>query len=235
MVSRNGWVVYDDASNYILDANDWWVPIPQPAPSPRTCDAGSANTDVDMSSRSSAYPNGATANSGAACCDLCMNAPDCIAWVYQPSVGNCWPLSGWSGSHGGATDRTFGIVSNVTSGSQQNADAVDAYGFFHGLDYFGAMADFVSISGKTIMVPRYASGIWWSRWYDFNNADVLQVRGWGGWGGRWGAAHASWMQHATVWLCGRGVVSHVRYLLSGPPKLLDGVCVPAHCEPWPSR
>ncbi len=34
----------------------------------------------------------------------------------------------------------------------QNVDAVDLYGFFHGHDYFGALQDFVSVSGKTIMV-----------------------------------------------------------------------------------
>jgi alpha-glucosidase (family GH31 glycosyl hydrolase) len=25
------------------------------------------------------------------------------------------------------------------------------------------------------MVPRYASGIWWSRWFDVNNKDVLDI------------------------------------------------------------
>ena len=28
MVSRDGWVVYDDTPNYILDANDWLVGRP---------------------------------------------------------------------------------------------------------------------------------------------------------------------------------------------------------------
>lgn len=68
MVSRDGWVVYDDSPNYILDANDWWVP----------------------------NANG--------------------------------------------------------SGTRQNGDALDLYGFFHGHDYAGALQDFTGISGKTIMV-----------------------------------------------------------------------------------
>ena len=25
------------------------------------------------------------------------------------------------------------------------------------------------------MVPRYATGIWWTRWFNFNNYDVLKV------------------------------------------------------------
>ncbi len=33
----------------------------------------------------------------------------------------------------------------------------------------------ISCAGKTIMVPRYASGVWWSRWFDVNNKDVLDI------------------------------------------------------------
>jgi len=69
----------------------------------------------------------------------------------------------------------FGQTGNSTTGSLQNGDATDLYGFFHGHDYFGALADFVAVSGKTIMVPKYASGIWWSRWYDLNNLDLVKV------------------------------------------------------------
>jgi len=28
---------------------------------------------------------------------------------------------------------------------------------------------------SALQVPRFASGIWWSRWYDVNNKDVLDV------------------------------------------------------------
>ena len=70
MVSRDGWVAYDDHENFVLDENDWWVP----------------------------------------------NA-----------------------------NRT---------GTQQNHDVEDVYGFYHGHDYAGALSDFTLISGKTIMVRR---------------------------------------------------------------------------------
>ena len=46
-------------------------------------------------------------------------------------------------------------MQNVTSsGTQQVADAMDLYGFFHGHDYAGALQDFTTISGKTIMVRK---------------------------------------------------------------------------------
>jgi alpha-glucosidase (family GH31 glycosyl hydrolase) len=102
-----------------------------------------------------------------------MGAADCIAYVFQPSNGNCWPLAGWSGSQI-ASDRTFGQVQNAST-SVQNQDALDLYGFFHGHDYFAALQDFVQVSGKTIMVPKYTAGVWWSRWYDFNNLDLVKV------------------------------------------------------------
>jgi hypothetical protein len=36
VVSRDGWVVYDDTQNFILDENDWWVANDAPQP-PRSC------------------------------------------------------------------------------------------------------------------------------------------------------------------------------------------------------
>jgi alpha-glucosidase (family GH31 glycosyl hydrolase) len=47
--------------------------------------------------------------------------------------------------------------------------------FGYGSDYKGALFDFTQIAGKIAMVPRYASGIWWTRWYDLNSADIVKV------------------------------------------------------------
>jgi alpha-glucosidase (family GH31 glycosyl hydrolase) len=32
-----------------------------------------------------------------------------------------------------------------------------------------------SLVYNTVQVPRWASGVWWSRWFDLSNADVLAV------------------------------------------------------------
>jgi len=174
LISRDGWVVYDDTRNFILDSNDWWIP-PSGPPPVRSCHPPANYTDVLTSSRSSAYPDGTTAATAAECCGKCMGASDCIAWVWENDGSqNCWPLNGWQGTQT-VSNRVFGQVANASQGSQQVADALDLYGFFHGHDYFGALADFVSVSGKTIMVPKYASGVWWSRWYDLNNLDLVKV------------------------------------------------------------
>ena len=60
-------------------------------------------------------------------------------------------------------------------GPQFNVDAQDLYGFFHGLDYVGAIYDYQLVGGKIAMVPRYASGVWWSRWLDLNNFDTRNI------------------------------------------------------------
>lgn len=175
VISRDGWVVYDDSSNFVLDGNDWWIPNNRPLPS-RSCYPAQKGVDVSGPSRSSLFPDGTKATSEADCCKQCMTAPDCVAWVYDSSGSDmCYPLSGYSSTHA-ALARSFGVTTNETFyATLQNADSFDGYGFFHGHDYFGALKDFVAVSGKTIMVPKYASGVWWSRWLDLNNLDLVKV------------------------------------------------------------
>jgi hypothetical protein len=56
-----------------------------------------------------------------------------------------------------------------------NSDTQDWYGFFHGHDYKGALSDYIKVGGKIPMVPKQALGVWWTRWFDFNNWDVLKI------------------------------------------------------------
>jgi alpha-glucosidase (family GH31 glycosyl hydrolase) len=56
-----------------------------------------------------------------------------------------------------------------------NVNKHDYYMFAHGHDYKGALMDFTTIAGKIPMIPRYANGIWFTRWFDFNNVDVKKI------------------------------------------------------------
>uniref|UniRef100_A0A6B2KX16 DUF5110 domain-containing protein n=1 Tax=Arcella intermedia TaxID=1963864 RepID=A0A6B2KX16_9EUKA len=56
-----------------------------------------------------------------------------------------------------------------------NRDLADLYFFGHGNNYKQALQDYIQIGGKMAMVPRHASGIWWSRWYDLNNLDTREI------------------------------------------------------------
>jgi len=55
----------------------------------------------------------------------------------------------------------------------QNADAVDIYMFAHGFDYKGALNDYMKVGGNIAMLPRNALGVWWTRWYDFDQRSAL--------------------------------------------------------------
>lgn len=174
LVSRDGWAVYEDTLSACTDANDWWSTDGLP-PQPRNCTAPIANTDAASPARSSAFPDGATVASQGACCAACISDPSCTSWVYEPSAAspNCWPLAATGGTTG-AADRVLGIVGG-NAGPQFNVDKQDLYGFFHGHDFVGALGDYVQVGGKIAMVPKYASGVWWSRWLDLNNFDTRNI------------------------------------------------------------
>jgi alpha-glucosidase (family GH31 glycosyl hydrolase) len=173
VVSRDGWVAYDDSINFALDENDWWAPAASGSRN-RTCVAPLAGTDTTGPSNSAAYPQGTTVADVGGCCAACLSDPTCVAgYVFDTAADspNCWPLSGSTGSTS-APNRSF---SPFKMTQPTNADAVDLYFFAHGHDYLGALQDFVSVSGKTIMTPRYTSGVWWSRWYDVGNFDLKKI------------------------------------------------------------
>lgn len=170
LISRDGWVVYDDTSNYALDENDWWSNN-----GTRRVIGQYQGYDAVNPSNSVTYPLGTTVSSSNACQALCVADEFCRAgWVFDTNSGqvpNCWPLASLSGRIQVTTGRVLGLLTNPTS----NTDMHDLYGFFHGHDYAGALADFVLISGRAAMVPRFASGVWWSRWFDISNADTMKI------------------------------------------------------------
>jgi hypothetical protein len=166
VVSKDGWSIVDDTRNFCLDANDWW----SDAGTPKACEEP-VQADVNFPKNSVTYPDGTKAASVESCCDICSADPDCRAGAVFSSPSdqiNCWPLQGYGG-YTLNTTRTLIPVFNP----QQNTDTHDLYGFFHGRNYRAAINDLVAVSGRTMMVPRWASGVWWSRWYDLSNADVM--------------------------------------------------------------
>lgn len=51
----------------------------------------------------------------------------------------------------------------------------DLYFFGYGHDYLGALKDFYRLCGATPMLPRYALGNWWSRYYRYTEESYLQL------------------------------------------------------------
>ncbi|WP_438478267.1 glycoside hydrolase family 31 protein [Streptococcus pluranimalium] len=54
-------------------------------------------------------------------------------------------------------------------------ECFDLYGFFHGRDYFKALNDFYKLSGYPPILPRYALGNWWSRYYDYSDHEYIEL------------------------------------------------------------
>lgn len=61
-------------------------------------------------------------------------------------------------------------VTNDTSGSSS-----DWYFFGHGHNYRAAVADYTLISGQHPLLPKFAMGVMWSRWYDLSFSDVRDL------------------------------------------------------------
>ena len=51
----------------------------------------------------------------------------------------------------------------------------DLYFWGYGSDYLGCLRDFYHLCGKTPMLPRYALGNWWSRYYEYTEKSYLEL------------------------------------------------------------
>ncbi|MBR4668926.1 MAG: DUF5110 domain-containing protein [Butyrivibrio sp.] len=52
---------------------------------------------------------------------------------------------------------------------------VDVYFFGYGRDYYGGLRDFCRLSGRMPMIPRYALGNWWSRYFKYTEDSYMEV------------------------------------------------------------
>jgi alpha-glucosidase (family GH31 glycosyl hydrolase) len=117
--------------------------------------------------------------------ELGVNPLNCSFWygrqVHSESLHCEWALisrDGWAVVDDSAN---WGLDQNDWWQSP-NTDQIDFYFFGHGLNYKQAIFDYSLIGGKQAMVPRYAAGIAWTRWYDLDNRDVANIvdayKGW---------------------------------------------------------
>lgn len=54
-------------------------------------------------------------------------------------------------------------------------ESVDLYFLGYGMDYQGCLQDFADISGPQGMLPRWALGNWWSRYWAYSHEELLQL------------------------------------------------------------
>lgn len=61
-----------------------------------------------------------------------------------------------------------------TEGEQEEAYK-DLYFFGYGTDYRECLKDFIKLSGKTPMIPRWALGNWWSRYWPYTQEELTNL------------------------------------------------------------
>jgi len=59
--------------------------------------------------------------------------------------------------------------------SELNSDKEDIYIFGHGLDFKASLTDYIKIRGRIPFFPKYALGIWFSRWYDYTTKNMVNI------------------------------------------------------------
>ncbi|KAK4530891.1 hypothetical protein CCYA_CCYA06G1748 [Cyanidiococcus yangmingshanensis] len=52
--------------------------------------------------------------------------------------------------------------------------SVDIYVFMYGENYIQALQSFTSIAGRVPVLPRYALGNWWSRWWAYSQEEIVR-------------------------------------------------------------
>ena len=55
------------------------------------------------------------------------------------------------------------------------AHGIDLYLFCYGHDYRACLRDYYQLSGHTPVLPRYALGNWWSRFYPYTEQSYMQL------------------------------------------------------------
>ena len=58
---------------------------------------------------------------------------------------------------------------------EPNKAQCDTYFFGYGCDYKACIDDFLKLSGKNPVLPRYAYGLWWSRYWPYTSDEMLAV------------------------------------------------------------
>ena len=83
--------------------------------------------------------------------------------------GGVWMDGGIFGEYGYAVvdDSTSAVLGTDGEYRDRVGDGMDLYFFGYGTDFAGGLRDFFRLCGAVPMVPRYALGNWWSRYYRY--------------------------------------------------------------------
>ena len=75
-------------------------------------------------------------------------------------------------------DDSASLVFNEVGFLQPRQSAgTDWYVFAYGRDYVGGLRDYYDLAGRIPLLPKWALGIWWSRWEPYKQSDLERIVG----------------------------------------------------------
>lgn len=71
--------------------------------------------------------------------------------------------------------RSFVLAEDGWVEPRPDGEAVDLYFFGYGRDYLRCLRDYYRLTGRTPLLPRFALGNWWSRYYRYTEAEYKEL------------------------------------------------------------
>ncbi len=71
--------------------------------------------------------------------------------------------------------RSLILTENGGVAQREDPEAIDMYFFGYGRDYLDCLADFYRLTGPVPLLPRFALGNWWSRYYRYSEESYLRL------------------------------------------------------------
>ncbi|CAB9499897.1 Neutral alpha-glucosidase C [Seminavis robusta] len=104
------------------------------------------------------------------------NAATLNCSLRDPVVDHCeWGLISRSGYAIVNDTHNFCLSDQEDWWDGRNRDDEDFYIFGHGHDYQAALQDYRLLGGAIPLLPRYALGVWYSRWFDYTAASAAEM------------------------------------------------------------
>lgn len=119
-----------------------------------------------------------------------LNERGIHAWHYGETDGSLMGTARTLDEVDGATKLDCGIISRTGSAVLDDSRSlvltekfveprreavIDFYYFGYGHDYLDALQDFYHLCGRTPMLPRFALGNWWSRYWSYSQQSYLKL------------------------------------------------------------
>ncbi len=166
LMSRTGWAVVDDSAALVFNADSWLEPR-----GVRARSGDRPEQEEGVRARSGDRPEqeeGVRARSG--------DRPEQKEGDRPEQKEGDWPEQKEGDrpeqKEGDRPEQKGEDRPEQEGGGRPEQDCRDLYFFGYGRDYGGCLADFCKVAGPMPLIPRWALGNWWSRYWEYTQAEL---------------------------------------------------------------